>query len=85
MRAKEILLTVLLVLLLAAVPFAVSHGTLQQSAIDRYSDLYQPEEYSFINSIGKTPADAEDAEDGIPDFGDDDEEEDWGIDFGDDE
>ncbi len=82
MRAKEILLTVLLVLILAAVPFAVSHGTLQERTIAHYKDLYQPEEYDFLSGLGEDEADGDE---GL-DFNDgDEEEEDWGIDFGDDE
>jgi len=78
-RAKDILLTALAVLMLLGTAVAVPHGSLQEDTVARYKDLYQPEEYNFLNSLGEPD---EDEETGI-DFGE--EEEDWGIDFGEDE
>lgn len=78
-KPVTILLTLLLSLMIVGLAAAVPYGSLREADIARHKDAYQPEEFSFLNTLGE---DGDAGEDAGPDFGDD---EDDGLDFGDDE
>ncbi len=85
-RSVTVLLTVLLAVMVLGLALAVPQAGLREETVERHKQAYQPEEFDFLNDFGQetdgdTGLDFGDDDAGIPDFG---EEEDYGIDFGDD-